>query len=256
MEEVLNNGEVQEIVQSETAAPEAQSAQETVSQTERTQEASSTDHQDKSWVKKLRRERDEMVRKSQMQEELIQQLVSRQTQAAPPAEEDILQQIQKEEYVPGDKVVRALQKQREEFDRKLEEIKKENAQQRNASMFSELKREFSDFDDVVNSETLAMFDETDPSTAQSIAEIKDPSKAARLAYKMIKSSGLVDKLPDSRRSKEVEKRLEQNKKTIQSPSSFDKRPMVQAFKVPDTKKEKEALWNETLKYASMGGGGY
>jgi hypothetical protein len=177
-------------------------------------------------------------------------------QQANPAEEDILSQIQKEEYVPGDKVAKALKKQQEEFDRKLAEIKQETAKQQAAAMFTDLRREYSDFDEVVNSETLSLLDETYPRLAQTIAKNKDPYDAAILAYETIKGKGLVDKVPGARREKEVEKRLEQNKKTVTSPQAYDKRPMAQAFRLPETKKEKEALWNETLKYAAMSGGGY
>lgn len=266
MEEVSNNGAVIEetLSQTETAAPQAESNQETGSEASESQNKSSPDQQDKSWIKKVRRDRDEAVRKAQeaerkaqLQEELIRQLMANQAMAkdSPPAE-DILQKVQSQEYVAGEDVAKALKAQKEEFRKELDELKKIANQTVAKNQFADLKREFSDFDDVVNPETLELLKETDPSTYQSIDEIKDSSKAYRLAYKMIKAQGLVDKIPDERRAKEVEKRLEQNKKTVQSPTSFEKRPMVQAFKQPESKKDKEALWAETLKYASMGGGGY
>ena len=263
MDEVLNQGEVQEVVQTETASPQDQSAQETNQEGQTNQTPSSTDHQDKSWIKKVRRDRDDAIRQAddarrqlKIQEELIKQLMGNLPQNQVSNEEDLLDQIQKEEYVPGDKVAKALRKQQQQFDQKLEEIKKASEQQKASSMFSELRREYSDFDDVVNSETLALLDETYPRLAQTIAKNKDPYDAALLAYETIKDKGLLEKVPGSRREKEVEKRLEQNKKTVTSPQAFDKRPMAQAFRYPETKKEKEALWNETLKYASMAGGGY
>ena len=264
MEEVSNPGEVlEDQVQAESATPQAESDQEAVSAVSTSQSESKPDQQDKSWVKKLRRDRDEAVRreqetarKAQIQEELIKQLVSNGRIAQPEAEEDIFQKVQKQEYVAGEDVAKLLKQQKDEFRRELDELKKHSAQQQMASMFTEIKREYSDFDEVVNPDTLALLDESDPSTAQARAEIKDPSKQARLAYKMIKANGLVEKVPDSRRAKEVEKKLEQNKKTVQAPQAYSPRPMAQAFRNPETKKEKEALWAETLKFANMSGGGY
>jgi len=261
MEEVENTGAVLEQAQMETASPQTEPAQEPIQDSSLTQAQVWTDHQDKSWIKKVRRDRDDAIRREEeanrkvkIQEELIKQLLTNQSMGAQPSEEDILQQIQKEEYIPGEKVVKALKQQQDHFNRKLDELTKVSEQQKAVSMFNDLRREYSDFDDVVNSETLALLDETYPRLAQTIAKNKDPFDAALLAYETIKAKGLISKVPDARREKEVEKRLEQNKKTVASPQAFDKRPMAQAFRYPETKKEKDALWNETLKYASMSGG--
>jgi alanyl-tRNA synthetase len=172
------------------------------------------------------------------------------------AAEDILQKVQRQEYVAGEDVAKALQQQREEFKQQLEELKKQSEQQKAVSMFADLKREFSDFDEIVNPDTLALLDETYPRLAQTIAKSKDPYDAALLAYETIKAKGLTERVPDARRAKEVEKRLEQNKKTVQTPQAFEKRPMAQAFRMPETKQEKEAVYKEMLKYAQMAGGGY
>lgn len=262
MEEVSNTSEVQETVQMESAAPQAESGQETTQQSIPSQEQVQSDPQDKSWVKKVRRDRDEAIRraqeaerKNQVQEELLRQIIAQQSGAAT-AKEDVIQKLQSQEYVAGEEVARALKQQQEEFRKEIEELKKQQQTQQQASHIHNLKREFSDFEDVVNPETLELLKDNDPETYESIDSIKDPAKAMRLAYKTIKLSGLVEKLPENRHSKEVEKRLEKNKQTIQSPVSLSTRPMAQAFKLPETKKEKEALWAETLKYASMSGGGY
>lgn len=261
MEETSNHSVVPEEIpaQLESAAPQVDPVQEADSNQSLQHDSVQSDQQDRSWVKKLRRDRDDAIRDSRMKDELIKQLLEaqRQPQAVHQApEEDILQQIQREEYVPGEKVVKALKKQADDFERKLEELKKQSEMQKANSMLSELKREYSDFEEIVNPETLALLDETYPKLANTIAKNKDPYDAALLAYEAIKAKGLVDKVPQARREKEVEKRLEANKKTIQSPSSFEKRPMAQAFRMPQTKEEKAALYREMTSYASMAGGGY
>lgn len=72
------------------------------------------------------------------------------------------------------------------------------------------------------------------------------------SYKYIKALNLVDKIPNSRRVKEVEKKLDRNGKTIQSPLAFDKRPMAQAFK--STQEDKNRLYEEMMGYASQANG--
>lgn len=266
MEEVSNPGEMLDQNQAvmETTSPQTEAHQEATESQSSGQDKSPSDQQDTAWIRRLRRERDDAIRKSneseknaQMEREVYRQLMANQSaHSTAPVEEDILQQIGKEEYVPGDKVVKALQRQRDDFRKEIDELKKASEKTKMNSMLDDLKREYTDFDDVVNPETLALLDENYPRIAQSIAKNKDPYDMALLAYETIKSKGLSEKVPGYRREKEVEKRLEQNKKTVQTPQAYDKRPMAQAFRMPEGKKEKEALWQETLKYASMGGGGY
>lgn len=269
MEEVSNPGAVQEETQvhQETAAPQAESNQETVAASTEVQAQSSPDQQDKSWIKKVRRDRDEAIRKaeeaerkSKLQEELIRQLMANQgqAQAASQNEEDILDQIQREEYVPGEKVAKAIKREREEFRKQLDEIKKMQEKQLIARQEEDIRKTYSDIDDVVNPDTLDMLKETNPKLFNRVANLLkvDPMDGAVFAYETIMAAGIVDQLPGSRRAKEVEKKLEQNKKTIQSPTTFDKRPMAQAMSYPETKAARAALWAETERYASMAGGGY
>jgi hypothetical protein len=60
---------------------------------------------------------------------------------------------------------------------------------------------------------------------------------------------LQAKVPDSRRSKEIDQKLEKNAKTVQSPLANDKRPMAQAFKL--TEAEKSQLQDEMMRYAAF-----
>ena len=167
-----------------------------------------------------------------------------------------MQKIKGQEYVPGEDVAKALQRQKDDFRREIDELKKANHQQQQNAVMANLRSEYPDFDEIVNPETLAVFDETYPRLAQTIGKLQDPVDAAIMAYEQIKAKGILDKVPGIRRAKETEKRIEQNKKTVQSPSSFDKRPMAQAFQGPQTKEEKEKLYKEMMQFASYAGGGY
>lgn len=270
MEEVLNQGEVLEEtqVQVETASPGTETTHDqNVSELHSESSERQPDQQDKSWIKKVRRDRDEAIRakedaerKAQIQEELIRQLMANQGKgpSSNAVEEDIIAEIQNEEYVAGDKVARALKKQQDEFDKKFAKFEKLHEQQNISKQEAEIRSQFADYDDIVNRDTLDMLKETNPKLFTRVANLLkvDPMDGAVFAYETIVSAGLVEKIPDNRRAKEVEKKLEQNKKTVQSPQSFDKRPIAQAMNYPESKQAKQTLWEETLKYANMGGGGY
>ena len=89
--------------------------------------------EDSDWIKNLRRDRkdalrraDEAERKTKMQDELLQKLMSQQAspQVAPAQDEDIIQEISKEEYVPGEKVARGFRKLEEKFDKRVQAIER------------------------------------------------------------------------------------------------------------------------------------
>lgn len=248
MEEVQNPGTEQEPVQPETATPETEAAQEVQPHLIQTEE--------KSWVNRLRKERDEAIRKAKMQEELMQRLLAQQAQvqASQSVEEDIISSLAKEEYVPGEKVAKALQKQEEKFTRQLQEVKNQYQQNKYVDSISELKREYPDLEDVVNPETLQIVKEKNPRLAQAWQGLDDYSIYVQ-AYPYIKNTGILNEIPVANRAKEVEKKIEQNKKTVQSPQAFDKRPMAQAFSYDRlTKTQKEELQNEMHGFARLAGG--
>lgn len=64
--------------------------------------------------------------------------------------------------------------------------------------------------------------------------------------------GIVQKVPESRRTKEIEKAVEKAEKAVQSPAAFDKRPIAQAFKMTDAMKKD--LYREMTGYAQMASG--
>lgn len=213
------------------------------------------DRQDRNW-KAVRDRQKELERDLKMQRELNDKLLAMASQAVPrPPEIDELDQIGDDEYISKGKVNALVHKKASKIaediaNRKVEEAFKQREQ---LNFLDNLKRKFADFDDVVNADTLALLDNNDPELAQTIADLKDPYKMGVQSYKYIKALGLADKVPESRRANEIEKKLEKNAKTIPSPQAFDKRPMAVAFKLSES--EKTELYREMMGFASQAGSG-
>jgi hypothetical protein len=251
MEEVTNQGLTPEIAQQEIAAPETDIQQESTPK---------ETVNDRNW-KELNRSKEEWKRKAQAQEEITRQVLAMH-QAPKPNEQQpesdlsaLISAIQKEEYVPGASVAKGLEAMAKTVDQKLKRLEDAHKQQKRIDSLSDLRRRKPDLDEVVNPETLTLLAQQDPELAAQWQNLDDYAIAVQ-AYPVIKAMGILDQVPGERRAKEVDKKLDQNKKTVQSPQVFSTRPMAQAFREPQTKAEKEALWQETLKYASQAGMGY
>lgn len=200
-------------------------------------------------VRTLRKRNDELVAELKKQREMLEQL--KQAQMAP-VKPDELDTVGDEDYIPAGKVRKMIAREAQKI--AAQETEKLIKQQEQSMFLQRLRGQFSDFDDVVNTETLALLEEQDPELAETIAATKDQYKIGLQTYKYIKAAGLQSKVPQARRQKEVEQKLEKNSKTIQTPQAYDKRPMAQAFKMSDT--EKKALYEEMMGYAQQAGMGY
>jgi hypothetical protein len=251
MDEVTNQeGSVQEEIQAQTevAAPETEIRQDS---------ATTQQPQESSTFRQLRREREEFKKEAQMYKELMKQVVANQPQQFQPQaqpEEDILASISKEEYVPGEKVAKGFKSLEAKFNRQLQEIEQRYQGQAEKALLDDLRREHSDFNEIVNPETLELLKEIDPRRAAALEHTPDPYVRWATTYDIIKSRGLVEKIPNARQVKEVDKKIEQNKKVVQSPQVFDKRPMAKAFDYSRMdKKAQEELQREMNQYASMAG---
>ncbi len=240
--------EGQEVSSNEQVAPVETEIQDVV------QEQPQEDRNQRNW-KELNRAKKELEHKARMQDELIERLMrSPQNQAAPVMEQDELDQVSDSDYLDKSKSKRLVQKQVEPLQKRIDELEAKMHNQAKLSQYNSLKSKFTDFDDVVNPETIALFEEQEPELAQTIIELKDPYKIGIQTYKYIKALNIVDGIPQSRRSKDVEKKIDQNKKTVQTPQAFDKRPMAQAFKMTETEKTK--LYEEMMGYAAQAGFSY
>lgn len=241
--------EAENSVSTEVAPPEAESA----APVEQKAQVQAEDRQERNW-REMRQRQQDLERKLKAQEELNQQLLSLQMQAQKPQEPDELEQLSDDEFIPKGKVKKLVQKEKDQIVKEaIAQLKAEQMQQEQSRFHERLRAKYSDFDEVVNVETMALLEEQDPELAQTIVELKDPYKIGMQTYKFIKSQGIHEKVPNARRSKEVEKKLESNAKTVQTPQAYDKRPMAQAYVLTDTEKSK--LYEEMTHYARMAGSG-
>lgn len=241
-------------------APQTESHVEPVTEAPKeTQEASKSrtdeDRQERNW-KATRERQKELERELRLQKDMNEKLLQMASQQAPKQEIDELDSISDDEFIPKGKVSKLIRREAHKIADDLVKEKTEKLiQQQNQSQFLDrLKRQYSDFDDVVNADTLSLLEESEPELAQTIADSKDPYKIGVQSYKYIKALKIAERAPEKRHAKEVEKKLEKNEKTVQSPLAYEKRPMAQAFKV--TAAEKKALYEEMMGFASQSGFSY
>lgn len=205
-------------------------------------EAPKEDQQDKNW-RELRRQQKEDKQKLKMQEEIIEKLLRSQ---APVKANEPEERIAADDFI----TLRQSEKHAEMIaERKYRELD----EQKERSRFVErLKSKYTDFSDIVNPDSIAIFEEKEPELAATIADLKDPYKMGLQTYRFIKSMNITEEVPERRHTKEVEKKLEKNEKLVQSPQAYNKRPMAQAFRMTDA--DKKALYEEMMQHAS--GSGY
>ena len=196
-------------------------------------------------LEKRLKERDEMLDKF-MQAQLAHQ--------APRAEPDEFDSIGDDEFIPKGKVKALAKKEAQKLASEIakEEVAKAMQQQQQSQFMDRLSRQYSDFSEVVNPETLSLLEEREPELALTIADLKDPYKIGMQSYKYIKAMGLVQKAPEVRREKEIEKKIAASEKAVQSPMAFDKRPVAQAFQLTDAMKKD--LYREMMGYAALASG--
>jgi hypothetical protein len=251
----INVEEVEEInsVQEEIATPETEN-HEPIVEAPKVETKPVEDRQERNW-KAIRERQKDLEKELKLQKELNERLLQM-SQPAPKTEVDELDQIGDEEFIPKGKVKRLVEKQASQI--ALEIAKKEAEkliqQQQQSQFLDRLKRQYQDFDEIVNSETLSLLEEQDPELAETIADLKDPYKIGMQSYKYIKALKLADKAPEARRAKEVDKKLEKNAKTVPSPAAYDKRPLAKAYQM--TEAEKNNLYKEMYHAASQAGFSY
>ena len=207
--------------------------------------------------RRMREKQDALERELRMQREMNDKLLQMATQSFPKQQEvpDELDSLGDEEFIPKGKIKQMVAREKDKIIKEaMQEVDKHLAKRDQGQFLDKLKRTYSDFDQVVNQETLAILEEQEPELAKTISEISDPYKAYLSCYKYIKATNLVDKAPQSRRENEINKKLDKNSKTVQSPQAFDKRPMAEAFRMTDAMKSE--LHNEMMQYAGQAGFAY
>lgn len=240
MEEVSNNSVIEEVAPLETNQHEEP-------KTESVQKEVQEDSQERNW-RATRNRISELEKELKRKEELLEKVISR----VEPQPQKMVQEEPEEpdeEYIPKGKVKRLARKEVEPLEQKLERLEQEIQRKNQYDLINGLRTRYNDFDDVVNADTLAILEEKEPELAKTIEDLKDPYKIGFQAYKIIKSLGLMNEVPGKRRVKDVEKKIEQNSKTVQSPQAYDKRPMAQAYRMSSA--EKSALYEEMTRFGNM-----
>lgn len=239
------NSEINEIAPQETVQDES-----THNEPDQNAEAvKKADEQEKNW-RNVRQRQKEMEYELKQKNEMIDKLL--QVQKPQAAQEFVEPEEPDEEFVPAGKVKGIARRTVQPLEKKIQELENKIAQQEQYKLMNSLRTQYSDFDDVVNVETLELLEKQEPELASTIAQLRDPYKMGLQSYKYIKALNLSEKLPDARRSKEVVQKMEKNAKAVQSPQAYDKRPMAQAFK--STQADKTRIYEEMMYYAGKASG--
>lgn len=205
------------------------------------------DKQDRNWRAMRQRQEElerEIKRRDEVLEKILLQNTPRQQEVEEPEEPD-------DEFISKGKVKKVAHKAVAPLEKRIQELESRLEQKHKSDLIQDLRRRYPDFEEIVNQETLALLEEKDPELATFIAETKDAYKMSVQSYKYIKALKLSDEVPKARHAREVEKKIEKNAKTVQSPTTYDKRPMAQAFRMTDDLKSQ--LYEEMQQYSRMAG---
>jgi len=244
MTEEVQNSEVQEVAPQESQVKDQINEAAIVKQ----------EAEERNW-KAMRLKNVELEKRLKERDEMFEKMLQAQFagQQSSKVEVDEFDSIGSDEFIPKGKVEKLVEKKAQKYaeDIAKREIEKHFKAQNDSQFLDRLNRQYSDFTEIVNPETLSLLEEKEPELAQMIADLKDPYKIGIQSYKYIKAMGIAQKVPDSRRQKEVEKAIDKAEKAIQSPMAYDKRPIAQAFKMTDAMKKD--LYREMMGYASAAG---
>lgn len=239
------NSEVQEV------APQVETQVHEVNEAQKVQEPVTNQH-----LKAMRLKNAELERELKQMRDMQMQMMQAQLSHSTPAQQEVdeFDKIGEEEFIPLGKVKKLAEKNNQKVLKNAEdlikaEVEKRFKQQQDSQFLDRLNRQYSDFSEVVNPETLSILEERKPELAATIAELKDPYKIGVQSYEYIKAFGIAQSAKDVRREKEIDKAIAKSEKAIQSPMANDKRPIAQAFKLTDA--EKKQLYREMHGYAAL-----
>lgn len=245
MTEEVHNSEVPEV------APLEQPEVHEIDETQKVQEPVTNQHLKAMRLKNAELERElKQLREAQMQ--IMQAQIANQQPVR--QEVDEFDQIGDEEFIPLGKVKKLAEKNSQRVLKNAEELVRQEVQkalqkQHQDQFMDRLNRQYSDFSEIVNPETLSILEEKEPELAATIADLKDPYKIGVQSYKYIKAMGLSQTAKEVRREKEIDKAIDKSQKALPSPLSYDKRPIAQAFKLTDAMKKD--LYREMHGYAAF-----
>jgi hypothetical protein len=207
-------------------------------------------------LKAMRLKNAELERELKQLRETQMQIMQAQLANATPVKQEIdeFDKIGDEEFIPLGKVKKLAERNTQKVLKNAEdlvrqEVERQMKRQQDTQFMDRLNRQYSDFSEIVNPETLSILEEKEPELAATIADLKDPYKIGVQSYKYIKAMGLSQTAKESRREKEIDKAIAKSEKTISSPMAYDKRPIAQAFKL--TEAMKKDLYREMHGYAAL-----
>ena len=247
------NSVLEEVAPQDHYSEAVDTEQEPVDQIESEGSHEPEDKQERNW-KELRRKQRESELKAKAQEEFIEKLLrDRENKVlAPEPEVDEFAGIDPDDFPTWGQTRKSIEKHAELIaERKYRELKAKEEQSR---FLERLQVKYTDFQDVVNPESIAMLEQNEPELAATIADLKDPYKMGLQTYHYLKKLNLGEELESKRHAKEVNKKIEKNEKAVQSPQAYNKRPMAQAFRLTDS--EKTRLYEEMMGFASQSSIGY
>lgn len=246
MTEIQNqNSEVQEV------APQVETQVNEVKETQQHQEPVTNQH-----LKAMRLKNAELERELKQLREAQMQIMQAQLANQQPVRQEVdeFDKIGDEEFIPLGKVKKLAEKNTQKVIKNTEELVRNEVQkalqkQHQDQFMDRLNRQYADFSEIVNPETLSILEEKEPELAATIADLKDPYKIGVQSYKYIKAMGLTQSATEQRREKEVDKAIAKSEKAVTSPMAYDKRPIAQAFKLTDAMKKD--LYREMHGYAAL-----
>lgn len=227
------------------------------------QQGQAEDVQEKNW-KELRRKSElaeqrarEYEERAKYQDELIKNLLQSQQQQKthiPQAEEvDEFAAIPDDEFLSKGQSRKLLQKDARQIAR--EEFLALERERQRLQYKERLKTRYSDYEQVVNDQTIKKFEQEQPELASSIAKLGDPYDMGLQAYNYMKLMGYGAPVEEDRHAREVREKIDKNENKVQTPQAYNKRPMAQAFSMNRMSKEEKAkLYNEMVQYASQTSG--
>jgi len=239
------NSEYEEVAPLESVNDESMQSQESVDN-----EAQKRDEIKDRDFRAMRQRQKEMEWEIKQKDEMLNRFM--QTQQSKAQETIAEPEDADEDFVPAGRVKGIARKAVQPLEKKIQELESKLAQQDQQKLIQNLRSQYSDFDDVVNVDTLEILEKQEPELAATIASFADPYKMGLHSYKYIKALGLLDKVPDARHKKEVVQKLERNAKAVQSPTAYDKRPIAQAF--VSTQADNKRLYEEMMGYAAKANG--
>ena len=246
MTEIQNqNSEVQEV------APQVEAQVNEVKETQQYQEPVTNQH-----LKAMRLKNAELERELKQLRDAQMQLMQAQLAHVAPVRQEVdeFDKIGDEEFIPLGKVKKLTEKSSQNVLKNAEDLVDRAVERRLKKMqddqfMDRLSRQYSDFSEIVNPETLSILEEKEPELAATIADLKDPYKIGVQSYKYIKAMGISHSAKEVRREKEIDKALAKSEQAVTSPMAYDKRPIAQAFQLTDAMKKD--LYREMHGYAAL-----